>query len=646
MYNSLTNQLYHLAHFGLAFYLLFFLFPKILFQQDKSDKLSNFFANFTKMIALTIGFGYVLLILKLYEAFALIIIFGVLLYLRWSIFKPEQKPFTWIAYTLDFFDGHLRLWPGRTRDQNVQFGRWLIHRALPRLASLIKNNLAILLILAIAAYIRFPDALLNPAPNMSDGYVTLAWMKYVDERILFHDGIYPQGLYFYLTFLEKFSFLNPLYILKYAGPLNAMLIVLGMYFGVSRMLEDKTVGLVAALLFGVLGQVFLGDDWSRQAATNSQEFGFIFITPGFYFLLAYLKSGKKSDLWAGLASVCVVGLVHPVAYVLMVMAGGAVVIASIFNWKKNRRTFHILGIGVVSGITTLLPIGIGLLYRIPFNSSGATYATSTVAMHVPFPALRSWDIVGVLAILAIFAFALLQWRKKTSMVAWFSVAWLGLSTFFLYYAGGPITHNLVLISRTLDLWAIVATLSIATAFHALVITFNEAPLSARVSGTLTLIMVAGSVAYSRPTPIYPYKMQWESDLEAYLEIYNTNKHQTYLIVAPDQNYSLVLGSGYLLDTNVFLQMFNPAATPLTLYGTRRVDSNIPPDVYIYDEKQIYEVDKSNSVYPIEAPIYKAEIQDMKKLRLWLNAFTARHPGALQVFYEDAHLKVYHVRVEG
>ncbi len=647
MYNSVPNQLYHLIHYGISFYLLFFLVPIIIFRQDKADRLGNFFTNFLKIIALIISIGYLLVILKLYEALALLALLSVFIYWRKNKSTTTSTPSTWVAYIFDFFDGHIRFQPSYLQSLIVNdIQPHILYRVLRRLRSSLAANWLLMIVLAISFYIRFTDALVSPAPAMSDGYVTLAWLKYVDERILFHDGIYPQGFYFFLSAIEKFSFINPLYIIKYTGPLDAMLIVLSIYFGVSRMLNDKFAGLVAALLFGVLGHSFMGDDWMRQGATNSQEFGFIFIMPSLYFLLAYLKEGKERDFWAGLAGVCIVGLVHPIAYALMLIGSGSIIISSLFKWKNNRRTFHILGMGILSGIITLFPVGIGFLYKIPFNSSGATYATTAVRRTVAFPTLEPLGWLSVIAIFVIFFMAFMQHRKNQNTVTWFSIGWLGLLTFLLYFAGGPLTHNMVLITRSLDLWGLVAPIVIAVAMHTLIVTYNEVTLSTKTSVPISLLVVAGSVVYSPPQPIIPYKMQWNSEVAQYLRISQQYHHQGYLLVAPTQNYALVLGTGYLLRLSLFLTMYNPSLPPLTLRGQHHIDHNISQDIFIYEEKQIYMVNKTNAVYPIEVPIYHENKINAAKLRLWIAIFKKHYPQSLGVYYQDQHLIIYHIHSEG
>lgn len=644
MYSSLSNQLYHLLHFGLAFYVIFFVIPKILFRQDKEDKLENFFINFSKMVILIIGIGYLFLILKIYEVLAIIALLSVYLSVRNVKTNHEKKPSIRIAYLFDFFDGHIRVHPNETYVHGKKMIRRSLNKTVLNLKTRIAENWAIIIVMTISAYIRIPDAILNPAPSMSDGVVTLDWMKYVNERILFHDGIYPQGFYFYLSLLSKFSFIDPLYILKYTGPLDTLLIILGIYFGISRMFNDKLAGAIAALIYGLLGYTFLGDDWVRQAATNSQEFAFIFIIPTLYFLFSYIKNGDKKYFSASFASVDNVGLIHAVAYVLILIGGASVVLSSIFKWRKYPNTFKVIGIGLGSGVVAILPIGIGFLYRIPFNSSSAQFASSSVSTQAQFPVLHAWDWIAIASMIVLFLISILLGKKTKDALAYFSLAWFTLITFLLYYMGGIVTHSLALISRTLDLWALVAPVALAVAIHALIIYFNEVTLSVKTASFMMIFLILGSIVYSRPTPIFPYKMQWEDDVNAYLQINQSYKHIGYLIVASNENYAIVLGNGYLLSTSNFLKMFNPKLPPLTQYGTNHIDRNIPIDVFIYVEKKIYEVHNISSIMNIETPIYHREEFNMKKLYLWIKEFKSRYPNNLSVFYESKHLIVYHLQV--
>ncbi|MBW9234207.1 hypothetical protein JQK62_18440, partial [Leptospira santarosai] len=52
----------------------------------------------------------------------------------------------------------------------------------------------------------------------------------------------------------------------------------------------------------------------RQAATNSQEFAFVFIFPALYFLIKYVCDKQKEDLKIGLICTAIIGLVHSLVF--------------------------------------------------------------------------------------------------------------------------------------------------------------------------------------------------------------------------------------------------------------------------------------------------------------------------------------------
>jgi len=120
-----------------------------------------------------------------------------------------------------------------------------------------------------ASYLRFYDAIKNAGIALSDAYVTLAWTKYIEARQLFHDGLYPQGFVIVLSVIRKVASIDPLLVLKFIGPLNAVLIVVGLYYFASRSTRSPVAGLVAAFVYGVLPNT-LPIEYQRQASTNSQ----------------------------------------------------------------------------------------------------------------------------------------------------------------------------------------------------------------------------------------------------------------------------------------------------------------------------------------------------------------------------------------
>ncbi|MCL6452422.1 MAG: hypothetical protein K6T78_02210 [Alicyclobacillus sp.] len=647
-YSSLANQAFHLFHFGLSFVLVFVLMPRWLFRAAPGSGLDDAISRYIRMVCFVILWGYVLLILKLYEALGFLGVVLLVALFRRSRSGPTRHTVRATAMAL-FYDTIesryllTRAWRRARLSVREWGGRFRARRKGWRPVDVAFVCL-VLAVLGMVVYVRSADALTNPAPAMSDGYVTLAWMKYVDERILFHDGIYPQGMYFYMSILGKFAFIDALYILKYVGPLNAVFITLGIFYTLQRWTGRRDAPLVGMLLYGLFGYLLLGGDWVRQAATNSQEFGFVFVLPSLVFLDRFLEFGHPVDLETAAAGVYVTGLTHPLAYILALIGCGSVLVA---HWCLpgpfiRRRTWQVVMRGVASAGVTVAPVVVGYALGRRFNSSGTSFAGATATTAVTTPALNATDWLGVAAIAVLLAASAREVLRRGPHRVWVAGGIFGLAMFLVYFAGGPVTHSVVLIARALDMWAIVQPLVVGLAVHVLM-TY------ARVLGRLPWLrlgvasgLFAVSLAGPGRQPIVPYKLQFADDVSVYLRINEAFRYRGYMLVANNEEYALVLGNGYRMDIGQFVKTYDPAKPPLTKVGQSQRDPQLAPYVFIYYPKRIFEVSPTNSIYPIEAPLYAQRYKDQRALRTWLTTYARYHP--LHVYYEDQNLIVYEIAI--
>jgi hypothetical protein len=270
------------------------------------------------MVFIIICAGYFLVLLKIFEFLGLLIFFiiiGIYSFIRREAAAQAKDVIVKInAYTYDVADSIkkplLLVRPYiNTRIQSIMKG---VRENMLNVPKLLKAVL-IAAVFAYAVYLRFYDAYYHAAPAMSDGNVTLAWVKYIIQRRLFADGIYPQGFHINMAAVQKFAFINPLYIVKYSGPLNGILIMLGIFFFIYKCTDRSIPALVGAALYGIFGES-LSMDWMRQAASNSQEYGYVFVLPVLYFALRYIEKGDEDSFRTYFAGVSALGLIHAIAY--------------------------------------------------------------------------------------------------------------------------------------------------------------------------------------------------------------------------------------------------------------------------------------------------------------------------------------------
>lgn len=644
-YSSPANQLYALLHYSFALWLLFLLWPKLLFREWPEDRLGYRVSLFIKAVCLYIVIGYVLTALQLYE---LISVAAVLLLLSarrfWRKGGHEARRQAGLNLNVWFYE-------------LLEIGfrlktRWMAYRGKLTMARKeVKGmqawkagtiqRIGLVAVAAGSAYLRFYDAVRSAAPALSDGAVTLAWMKYINARILFHDGIYPQGFHIILSLLSKFAAIDPLYILKYTGPLNGVLMVFSLYFSVSRMTGSRTAGLFAGALYGLGGTFLFGGDWERQAATNSQEFAFIFVFPAITFLLEYLKRGEREALRVSAAALTAAGLVHSLVFAFAGMGVGVALIASALT--PSSRSWRRMGMAALAALGTVLasyaPIQLASWAGVPYNESAAEFLTDTTT--VGYPELAVSDYAGLAAIGLTALAGLAFWKdNRIRLEEWFTVGF-GTASFLLFYAAPALTGSTLLAARSESLWMLALMFCIGFAWQPVCRVIRPLRTHRRLEALAGLSLLVAAVCYIRPQPIVTYKMDWESMFRQYLKISAEHPPKTWTVFSQEEGYSLIYGIGWHQYIGTLVKQYDPAGTPLTRNGQDEYDPDVTRHMYVIEEKEVFKLPETTSVYAILKARYDKHEEEKILLKNWLDRYSEVH-GKPPVYYEDEHIRIWYL----
>jgi hypothetical protein len=646
MYADVANQIVHLIRYFGTFFALFYLLPKLMFQRPDGDSLERAAAMYLKMTLLVIATGYALVLLKLFEVLGLATVYALIAAYRIRKRRAEASARRLEQITVGTFDlleGKLSLRERVLSASKAKAAIWT-ERALMRLRSPVGLWVFALLIVvfAAAAYIRMHDAVTAAPPALSDGNVTLEWMKYIDDRILFKSGIYPQGFHIVLDTIHKFASIDSIYVLKYSGPFNMLLVMLGMYLYVSRLSGNKAAGIVAAAAFGLLGEHF-GGPIERQAAANSQEFAFVFVLPTLYFLHRFLKERQRDDIFVAGAGMAVTGLVHAVAFAFLGMGVAATMVYFLLTQGKRsvRPLLQVCAVGAAAVASALAPMGIGFLLGRGFHSSSVEYLAGRRDSY-SVPDLTGVDQVALAALMVMGVSLLARIRRWRDLSAEWTALLVCGAAFALYYWGAVATENLVVATRSGELWALAVPAAIGLGVH-----LGLQPLLGGFRKTqlaIVTLVVAGLLALYPPQPIVPYKMTWNSSVEQYLRISTEFRPHTWMIVSKEDDYAVVYGSGFHLFMRDLLRDYDPKKPHLTKYGEDGPDKNVANDVFLYIEKTIFQVEETNSIYPLKAADYARWERETEQVRAWVDEHRrGGHP--VEVYYEDDKLLVYHLHRE-
>lgn len=645
LYYEFGDQILNMARYGVSFLLVFVLWPRVLFLEQDEDLFGTFVSRYVKMTCLTVAVGYFLVSIKLYEMFSLVAI--LLIISVYSLSKKGQRrggfKNIWsdvITLMYDFFDGlvnPVKLAVDFCKKKLHFFKRFMFYSFNTFTAS--GNSLLFISVFLYSAYLRFYDAVVHAAPAMSDAYVTLLWMKYIERRILFYDGIYPQGFHIYLTVLRKFAFEDPLYVLKYTGPLNGLFITLGLYFVVSRFTGRTMPGVISAFIYGVLPG-FLPYEWQRQASTNSQEFALVFLLPAWYFAASYLSSSKKSHLWAAAAAFIVIGWTHTLIFVFLGIGLFFLITANFtFNFRESAGSVKNICLAAgVAGVLSVLPAIIGLLIGRQFHSSSADFIA--LQMKVNFPEITLIDMIALGGVLLFFVVSLATKKHKREIITAFFVLLLALSSFAMYMTLGPLTGNALLASRIGIMWSLLAAVGIGVGWFALYELIPGGIKKQVVEVIFCVTIIACTTAFLKPTPAQPYKMQRDSMVEQYLRISSDFRPTEWMIVTNEEGYALALGKGWHLMLGDFLSWYDPGEEKLTRLVDGGVDVLTTPDVFIFKEKNLFRVNEK-SIENIMDPIMERRVREYQLLDQWLDKYEATHNN-VSIYYEDQDIQVIRI----
>lgn len=627
------EQFESLFRLAISFSTLFFIMATIIFKKEHGQAGERFFSRFIKMIFLIIVVGYVFVLLKLYEVislFAFITLFSIFWRMpagnRMKALRQRYSILTLVFY--ETLDSKFSPWDwAKNKAKNKSATLW------KSILTVIKSplNYVVLAVISGAAYLRFSDPLSHAAPGMSDASVAVAWMKYISERILFHDGIYPQGLHIFNATVRKFAGTDAIYVVKFIGPFNGVLTTIALYYFVQHLTGRKTAGIISAFVFGILGP-FLYLEWDRQAATNSQEFALIFIFLAWHYMIRFFNTKEKSYLGTATVALAVMGLVHSLVWAFACL--GVVLIALsyfVFGPIKNFKTILYTALAcIISGAISGIPLVIGLFMDKGYHSSSLDYLTSAVTAEIQKLAFLDYLAAGGIVLMTILLL-LSKWMKERPEPLLFTIL-ISATTLLSYIYLGWLTGNTLIITRIGLLWSIILCLAIGVGWHALLKVFKT---TKPVELFLCIgILVIATNSY-RPAPAQPYKMYHDVMLNQYIRISKEFTPTTWTMVSNEEGYALSLNKGWHMHLWDLVDGYSPETEEIVKRDAsgQVLDSD---NIFLFIEKVVFEP-------PLEIlkPIVENRKEYYSLMEEWVNTYSIHHNN-IEVYYEDENIKVYHI----
>ncbi len=246
----------------------------------------------TVLITLVYGLGLLGIYNRgtLWGAVALICLVGILI-------RQDLKKEGWrfLRVLAGLLDGSLKLhllfrdWYGRKKEALAgrirQVDGWKLCRMAPLYCV---EGIS----LGILAARRFSLVWDNYAYSTSDMYVHQDWINYMEQNVIFYDGVYPFGMHNMLSSFHFLTGMNLNYVMRFWGPWGSVIAVLTLLFLMRRIFRSEAVVMVGTVIYCVTDLAGMAYAW-RFAATLPQECGILFLFPCVYCLGKYLEEEQR-----------------------------------------------------------------------------------------------------------------------------------------------------------------------------------------------------------------------------------------------------------------------------------------------------------------------------------------------------------------
>lgn len=601
----------------------------------EAGRLKAFWRTLLIGVAFWIAVGYLLSALGFFEPITLFLaaVAGVVIARgyrhRWRDAAVGRDASRQVAMVMGALDGGLGQL-GRTMvlPAAKQLGRWIRTEGARSVRD--PYTLVTLALLAASFGLRVWGPLHQVAPGSSDGYVHLLWTKEFMADHPFDGGVYPEGMHAIAAAISTIFFINPLNVLRFIGPIDGLLMVLGVYTVTREATGNRLAAITAMAIFGLSTNAPLPEQAWRQINDLPQEASAAFFGYGVALALEYLRTGKEGALWLYGLCTTVELWIHPYSPAFATVVVGALVVGRwvVHGWH-DARGWRIIGGTTLAGIVGLLPLGIGLGLGVPLFHSGLHFALQSVSgtsKTVPHPlaALRTAPLYVQLGAPLGCAMGLVGvWSASPERQDRFGLGLALLAMWLLYMAHSFGLPSLADAYRVGEFYSMMlCAVGVALVFLGPWGQPSQVGAGIAVAG---LLVVPGMVRWP-PAPPVPARYEPVDSGRVYLEIERTLTPDTWTIISPVQQYSEVLGKGYHAELSTFLKQYPQSEAADSRFSLPQAMKT--PDVFIWVQTR---------------PIPGANLPEQNSIAAWSEAYAEAHPRTTTVYFHHSGFVVYEIQ---
>lgn len=316
---------------------------------------------------------------------------------------------------------------GKTGEANIVPSRFL--------------DVILLIVLMVAAVVRFYDPISFYAFKSGDGYQHLFLLKQLEYANEIFGILYLRGYHTILSPLQFFAnalvpsaneLVAAYYTIRYVGPIVGILTVFAVYVLVSQMTSSRIIGLFSASILGFYTQWEVGIAIERQAMTLTQEYASLLMLPAFTFAYLYLRDGKSSHLLGFAFASSLVFFAHPYSSIILLVMLAALLLAFFLERAPRRRVLPLI---LACGLATLPVVSYLVLSTLAGNPLGTGQsAYSTRSLTMAFQAPNPFTVAVVISSFALIVAPTFQASKKPRL-PWTALGVAGAFLLGIYYSG-------------------------------------------------------------------------------------------------------------------------------------------------------------------------------------------------------------------
>lgn len=541
---------------------------------------------------------------------------------------------------------------------------------LPNLSEVLLATLAVA-VLSGTVWLRYAQSLRSPIITAADGYLHLAWLKYLEGvggNHLFQDGIYPYGYHAIISVLHFLSFQDPFTLFRFIGPIAGVLLAVSVGYAASAAGLRPAAALLAMAVIGLGFGSPLPYSPGRQISPLPQEFAALFVLPGAIAAWRYLHRGERHAGLLALLATFLTGAIHPYSLIYLALA---VILMALIGWATRAVPFkRLLRLGLTAVAFTAaaaLPLGIGRLAGLPWHRSFAYVASQIGSLEPAHGLARVWTgnpalnlglLLGLTLLVAGGILLRRGDRERSSLVLSLGVLLLVLSTQAYGATGIPVLMDP---GRSGLFFSLFLALAIGITVDLL---WQLKPLPTVWQTACACGLILLQVGLWRPTMAQPLgEYEYAEAANAYLAISRGFAPVAWTIVAPQEQYDEALGIGLHEQSYYFATAHTPeqmADPSFQLVDWPRPDGPavIPTeDIFVFVEKQPLGSTLSvspDAVAAVPGGLTPDQVHDLiyaspaergrLEARIWglMEAYRTTHPEQVTLYRDGAHLRVYQI----